>query len=89
MPAQLVTDTITSRRGRFDALLHRSDQYTREQYKRLMTDNGVVCSMRRSGNVWDRACSVGEKLAGVSIGKTTPGEAVTLAGIGRHSVSMF
>ena len=29
--------------------------YTSEQFQRLMTDNGVVCSMSRSGNVWDNA----------------------------------
>ena len=26
-----------------------------EQFQRLMADNGVVCSMSRSGNVWDNA----------------------------------
>ncbi len=44
------------RRGKPDALLHHSDrgsQYTSEQFQRLMADNGVVCSMSRSGNVWD------------------------------------
>jgi putative transposase len=46
------------RRGKPDALLHHSDrgsQYTSEQFQRLMADNGVVCSMSRSGNVWDNA----------------------------------
>ena len=41
-----------------DALLHHSDQgsqYTSEQFQRLMADNGVTCSMSRSGNVWDNA----------------------------------
>jgi hypothetical protein len=41
-----------------DALLHHSDrgsQYTSEQFQRLMIDHGVVCSMSRSGNVWDNA----------------------------------
>ena len=41
-----------------DALLHHSDrgsQYTSEQFQRLMADHGVVCSMSRSGNVWDNA----------------------------------
>jgi putative transposase len=45
-------------RGKPDALLHHSDrgsQYTSEQFQRLMADNGVVCSMSRSGNVWDNA----------------------------------
>ena len=39
-------------------LLHHSDQgsqYTSEQFQRLMADNGVTCSMSRSGNVWDNA----------------------------------
>jgi putative transposase len=30
-------------------------QYTSEQFQRLMADSGVVCSMSRSGNVWDNA----------------------------------
>ena len=41
-----------------DALLHHSDrgsQYTSEQFQKLMSDHGVVCSMSRSGNVWDNA----------------------------------
>jgi putative transposase len=32
-----------------------SAQYTSEQFQRLMADNGVACSMSRSGNVWDNA----------------------------------
>lgn len=61
MMAQLVTDALIMaiwRRGKPDALLHHSDQgsqYTSEQFQRLMTDNGVTCSMSRSGNVWDNA----------------------------------
>jgi putative transposase len=61
MTAQLVTDALVMaiwRRGRPDALLHHSDQgsqYTSEQFQRLMADNGVSCSMSRSGNVWDNA----------------------------------
>lgn len=61
MTAQLVTDALIMaiwRRGKSDALLHHSDQgsqYTSEQFQRLMTDNGVTCSMSRSGNVWDNA----------------------------------
>ncbi len=46
------------RRGKADALLHHSDQgsqYTSEQFQRLMKDNGVACSMSRSGNCWDNA----------------------------------
>lgn len=61
MTAQLVTDALIMaiwRRGTPDALLHHSDQgsqYTSEQFQRLMADNGVTCSMSRSGNVWDNA----------------------------------
>jgi putative transposase len=61
MTAQLVTDALVMaiwRRGKPDALLHHSDrgsQYTSEQFQKLMADNGVVCSMSRSGNVWDNA----------------------------------
>jgi hypothetical protein len=29
--------------------------YTSEQFQRLLADHGVVCSMSRSGNVWDNA----------------------------------
>jgi putative transposase len=61
MTAQLVTDALVMaiwRRGKPEALLHHSDQgsqYTSEQFQRLMADNGVTCSMSRSGNVWDNA----------------------------------
>ena len=61
MTAQLVTDALMMaiwRRGKPDALLHHSDQgsqYTSEQFQRLMVDNGVTCSMSRSGNCWDNA----------------------------------
>src|SRR5438132_12049306 len=33
----------------------RTSQYTSEQFQRLMADSGIVCSMSRSGNVWDNA----------------------------------
>ena len=61
MTAQLVTDALMMaiwRRGKPRALLHHSDQgsqYASEQFQRLMADNGVTCSMSRSGNVWDNA----------------------------------
>jgi putative transposase len=61
MTAQLVTDALVMaiwRRGKPDALVHHSDrgsQYSSEQFQRLMADHGVVCSMSRSGNVWDNA----------------------------------
>jgi putative transposase len=58
---QLVTDALVMaiwRRGKPDALLHHSDrgsQYTSEQFQKLMADHGIICSMSRSGNVWDNA----------------------------------
>ena len=61
MTAELVTDALVMaiwRRGKPDALLHHSDQgsqYTSEAFQRLMAEHGVVCSMSRSGNVWDNA----------------------------------
>jgi putative transposase len=61
MTAQLVTDALMMairRRGKPDALLHHSDrgsQYTDELFQKLMADHGVICSMSRSGNVWDNA----------------------------------
>jgi putative transposase len=38
--------------------MHLSDQgsqYTSQQFQKLMADNGVSCSISRSGNVWDNA----------------------------------
>ena len=61
MTADLVTDALTMalwRRGKPRQLLHHSDrgsQYTSEQCQRLMAEYGVVCSLSRSGNVWDNA----------------------------------
>ena len=61
MTAQFVTDALIMaiwRRGKPQMLLHHSDQgsqYTSEQFQRLLADNGVTCSMSRSGNVWDNA----------------------------------
>lgn len=64
------------RRGKPDALLHHSDQgrrYTSEQFQRPMADNGVTCSMSRSGNVWDHAAmeSFFSSLATERIGRKT------------------
>jgi putative transposase len=39
-------------------LLHHSDQssqYTSEQFQCLLANHGIVCSMSRSGNVWDNS----------------------------------
>jgi putative transposase len=61
MTAQLVADALIMaiwRRGKPDALLHHSDQgsqYTSDQFRSLMIDHGIDCSMSRSGNVWDNA----------------------------------
>src|SRR3972149_4264579 len=61
MTAQLVTDALIMaicRRGKPDALLHRSDrgcQSTSKPFQRLMAEHGVTCSMSRAGNVWDNA----------------------------------
>ena len=61
MTADLVTDALVMaiwRRGRPKELLHHSDrgsQYTSEQCQRLMAEHGVLCSLSRSGNVWDNA----------------------------------
>ena len=61
MTAGLVTDALIMaiwRRGKPDALLHHPDQgsqYASEQFQKLMADNGLSCSMSRSGNVWDNA----------------------------------
>ena len=61
MTAQLVADALVMavwRRGKPQALLHHSDrgsQYSSEQVQRLTADSGIVCSMSRSGNVWDNA----------------------------------
>ncbi len=32
-----------------------SAQYVSDQFQRLMTDHNIICSMSRSGNVWDNA----------------------------------
>lgn len=61
MTAGLVADALVMaiwRRGKPDALLHHSDQgsqYTSQQFQQLLAENGVHCSMSRSGNVWDNA----------------------------------
>lgn len=61
MTADLVTGALTMalwRRGKPRELLHHSDrgsQYRSEQCQRLMAEYGVICSLSRSGNVWDNA----------------------------------
>ncbi len=59
--AQLVTDALWMavwRRDMPNALLHRSkrgSQYTGGHLQRLMADRRIVCTMTRTGNVWDNA----------------------------------
>jgi putative transposase len=61
MTAQFVTDALVMslwRRGRPRELLHHSDQgsqYTSEQFQRLLSEQGITCSMSRSGDVWDNS----------------------------------
>src|SRR4051794_141523 len=60
MTAQVADGLLMAgwRRGKPRELLHHLDQgsqYTSEQFQRLMADSGIVCSMSRSGNVWDNA----------------------------------
>ena len=61
MTTQLVADALMMaiwRRGKPDALLHHSDrgsQYTSDQFRRLLGELGVTCSMSRSGNCWDNS----------------------------------
>jgi putative transposase len=61
MTAKLVTDALLMavwRRGPAQSLMHHSDQgsqYTSEDFQRLLKALGIICSMSRSGNVWDNA----------------------------------
>ena len=61
MSDQMVTEALLMailRRGRLQELLRQSDQggqYTGEPFQRLMADQGVTCSLSRSGNVWENA----------------------------------
>ena len=59
--ATLVMDALMMavwRRGKADALLHRSDQGSQcssEPFQRLQEAHGIPCSMSRAGNVWDNS----------------------------------
>jgi len=61
MTAQLVVDALVMavwRRGMPRELLHHSDQgsqYTSEDFQRLLSAHGIVCSMSRKGDCWDNA----------------------------------
>jgi putative transposase len=54
--------TAIWRRGKPDC----GSQYTSEQFQRLMADHGVVCSMSRSGNVWDNTAMENDSERGES-----------------------
>lgn len=46
------------RRGKPKELLHHSDQgsqYASEAFQRLLSDQGITCSMSRQGDVWDNS----------------------------------
>ena len=49
------TDSLQDNRIKVLRRSFESAQYTSEQFRALMADNGVACSMSRSGNVWDNA----------------------------------
>ena len=59
--AQLVLDALTMalwRRGKPAQLLHHSDQgsqYTSEDFQRLLSAEGITCSMSRRGDCWDNS----------------------------------
>lgn len=61
MTAQLVTDALVMaiwRRGKPSELLHHSDQgsqYTSEQFQRVLSCQGIECSMSKRGDCWDNA----------------------------------
>ena len=61
MTTQLVLDALMMaiwRRGKPMELLHHSDQgsqYTSEDFQRLLSDQGITCSMSRRGDCWDNA----------------------------------
>jgi putative transposase len=61
MTSGLVADALMMavwRRGRPKELLHHSDQgsqYTSEHFQRLLTEQGITCSMSRAGEVWDNS----------------------------------
>jgi putative transposase len=61
MTAQLVLDALMMalwRRGKPTELLHHSDQgsqYTSEDFQRLLSAEGITCSMSRRGDCWDNS----------------------------------
>jgi len=61
MTAQLVLDALIMalwRRGKPNDLLHHSDQgsqYSSEDFQRLLSAQGITCSMSRKGDCWDNS----------------------------------
>ena len=61
MKVSLVSDALQMayfRRHPVKGLIHHSDrdsQYASEKYKKLLDQNGMICSMSRKGNCWDNA----------------------------------
>ena len=61
MTSQLVIDALLMaiwRRGSPKELLHHSDQgsqYTSDDFQRVLSAQGIVCSMSRRGDCWDNA----------------------------------
>jgi putative transposase len=61
LEASLATDALRmalSRRRPAPGLLHHSDrgvQYAAGEYRALLDDHGIICSMSRKGNCWDNA----------------------------------
>jgi putative transposase len=61
LEASLATDALTmalTRRQPGRGLLHHSDrgvQYAAGEYRALLADHGITCSMSRKGNCWDNA----------------------------------
>ena len=39
-----------------------SAQYTSEQFQRLLSAHGIICSMSRSGNCWDTISAVSARM---------------------------
>jgi putative transposase len=58
MTAELVTDALMMavwRRGRPCELHHHSDRGSLYTVPAAVAENGIQCSLSRSGNVWDNA----------------------------------
>ena len=61
MTSQLVADALMMavwRRGKPEELLHHSDQgsqYSSEHFQKLLSEQGITCSMSRAGEVWDNS----------------------------------